>query len=240
MKARSDATHDLGAEALLELGVELRVAVDQPHVEQRRADRGVGGRELEALVDGARRVPDLEAEIPQHVEHVFGDALAPRRLLVGKQEQKVDVRSWRQHLAPVAACRYDRHALGIRRVRRPVDVRHRVVEEEPHQLVLEARQPRGAAAAVSVELELLARGLARCLDQRLETIEDRGARFRGVAVRIEQRAQLGAQLWRLEIGCWRKSRRVHACDLRPSVRCRSCRDNRHHVLGFFALSCFSR
>ena len=84
------AAHDLD-EAALELGEELRVAVDEAGVEQRGADREVARGHLQALADGARGVPDLEAEVPQHVEHVFGDALAPRRLLVGQQEQDIDV-----------------------------------------------------------------------------------------------------------------------------------------------------
>ena len=83
--------------------------------------------DLDALIDGAGRVADLEAEIPQHVEHVLGDALAPRRLLVGKQEQQIDVGAGRQQRAAIAAGGDDRHALGVRRVGRPVDVRHGVV-----------------------------------------------------------------------------------------------------------------
>ena len=95
MKARRRTLHHLRAEALFELAIELAVAVDETRVEQRRAHGDVGTH-LDALIDGARRVPDLEAEIPQNVEHVFGDALAPRRLLVGEQEEQIDVGARRQ------------------------------------------------------------------------------------------------------------------------------------------------
>ena len=111
------------------------------------------GAELDALVDGARRVPDLEAQIPQHIEHVLGDALAPRRLLVGQQEQQIDVGARRQQAAAVAAGRDDRHALGVRGIGRPVDVRDRVVVEQADELVLERREPGGAAPPVAVRLE---------------------------------------------------------------------------------------
>ena len=68
---------------------------------------------LSALLDGARGVPDLQAQIPQQIEHVLDDALAPRRLLVGQQEQQIDVGERREQAAAVAARGDDRHALGI-------------------------------------------------------------------------------------------------------------------------------
>ena len=66
----------------------------------------------DALVDVARGVADLEAEVPQEVEHVLDDALAPGGLLVGQQEQEIDIGAGRQHAAAVAADRHHRHALG--------------------------------------------------------------------------------------------------------------------------------
>ncbi len=81
------AGHDLVAETLLEGGVELRVTVNETRIEQGCAYRDVAGTQLYALVDRARGMPHLEAQVPQHIEDVFGDAFAPRGLLVGKQEQ---------------------------------------------------------------------------------------------------------------------------------------------------------
>ena len=39
-----------------------------------------------------RRVPDLEAQVPQRVEQEFDDLLAIGALLFGQQEQQIDVR----------------------------------------------------------------------------------------------------------------------------------------------------
>src|SRR5262245_58060212 len=75
------------AEAALKLGEELLVAENKTGVEQRGAYGHVGQRQPHALIDGARGVANLEAEIPQDIEHVFGDALAPGGLLVGKQKK---------------------------------------------------------------------------------------------------------------------------------------------------------
>ena len=159
-EAARGAGDDLVAEALLERGVELRIAMDETRIEQRRAHGDVGGAHLDALVDGARGVADLEAEIPQHVEDVLGDALSPGRLLVGEQKKQIDVGARRQQAAPVAARRHDGHALGIGWIGRPVDVRDRVVVEHANELVLKLRQPRRAAPAVAVALEPAARRLA--------------------------------------------------------------------------------
>ena len=79
------------AKAPLKFGKQHLVAKDQARIEQRRADGHVRARQPHALIDGARGVTDLKAEIPEQIEHVFGDALPPGGLLVGKQEQKIDV-----------------------------------------------------------------------------------------------------------------------------------------------------
>ena len=97
------AFQHLLAEAMLKIGEQRRVAEDQPRIEQRGADGHVGMAEAHALIDIARGVADLEAEIPEQIEHVFGDALAPGGLLVGKQEQQVDVGARREQPASIAA-----------------------------------------------------------------------------------------------------------------------------------------
>ena len=81
-------------------------------LQQRGADRHVGAPLAQALVDRAGRVADLELQVPEHVEHRLDDALAPGGLLVGKQEQEVDVRSRRQRAAAVAAGGDDGEALA--------------------------------------------------------------------------------------------------------------------------------
>jgi hypothetical protein len=80
-----------------------------------------------------------------------------------------------------------------------------IIVEQADQFVLEARQPHGAAAAVAVGFELQAGGTAGCLDERLQPVEDGGPRFRGAAVRIEQRRQRVAHFVRLEVRRGRKT-----------------------------------
>ncbi len=55
-------------------------AADQARLENGGADRHVAARQADALVDGAGRVPDLEAEIPQDIEHELDRPARPRRL----------------------------------------------------------------------------------------------------------------------------------------------------------------
>ena len=142
------------AEAALELGEQLLIAEDQARVEQRGADGHVGARQPHALIDGARGVADLEAEIPEQIEHVLGDALAPGGLLVGKQEEEIDVRARRQHAAAIAALGDDRHVLGGGRVLGAIDVVGGEIVGEPDQRILEGGQALGAGPPVAVPLEL--------------------------------------------------------------------------------------
>ena len=77
--------------ALHQLVEQLAVAPDVARLEQRGADRLVALGVAQALVDRARGMADLQAEVPQQVEHELDDLLAARRLLVGPQEQQIDV-----------------------------------------------------------------------------------------------------------------------------------------------------
>ena len=110
--------HHFLVEARDQLVVERLVAPQEARFEDRGADGDVGARQAHAFVDVAGGVADLQPQVPQHVEHVFDDLLAPRRLLVGQQEQQIDVGARRQRAAAIAADRHHRHALGGRRVLR--------------------------------------------------------------------------------------------------------------------------
>ena len=99
------AGQELLGEALGQLVVQLALAPHVARLEQRGADGQVALGVAQALVDRARRVADLQAEVPQQVEHELDDLLAARRLLVGPQEQQIDVRQRRQLAAAVAADR---------------------------------------------------------------------------------------------------------------------------------------
>ena len=168
------------AEAAPELVKQGAVAEDQPRIEQRGADGHVGEAPADALVDIAGGVADLEAEVPQHIEHVFGDALAPGGLLVGEQEQKIDVGARREKAAAVAALGHDRHAFRRRGVLRGVDVRGREVVGEGDQGILEGGEALGAFPPVAVLLELaLGRG-AGIGDKGAHALDQRGAKRRGL------------------------------------------------------------
>ena len=65
---------------------------------------------------------DLELQVPQHIEHRLHDALAPRGLLVGKQEQQVDIGSGCKRAAPVAAGRHQSKTLAERSLARGVEM----------------------------------------------------------------------------------------------------------------------
>ena len=46
---------------------------------------------------------DLEAEIPQHVENIFGDAFTPCGLLVRQEKEEIDIGAGCQKIAAITA-----------------------------------------------------------------------------------------------------------------------------------------
>ena len=166
------------AEAMLKLGIQRFVAENQAGVEQRGADGHVGMAETHALIDVARGVADLEAQVPEQIEHVLGDALAPRGLLVGQQEQEIDIRARREQPAAIAALGHDGHALGRRGVLRGVDMGGGEVVGELDQSILECREPLGAGSPVAVLFEPAPGGRPRVLHQAAEALDQRQAELR--------------------------------------------------------------
>ena len=194
----------------LEVGEQRLVAEHEPRIEQRRADGHVGVREPHALVDGAGRMPDLEAEIPEQIEHVFGDALAPGGLLVGKQEQEIDIRPRRQHAAPIAPLRHDGHALGGGGDLGGIDMVGDEVVGEPDERVLKGAQALGASPAVAVALKLTLGCRARVVDELPEALHKRRAK-RGIlaGIRMGKPCRLLAHRVEVEIGRGLDERLVH-------------------------------
>ena len=193
------ALHHLAPEAPHEVGKQALVAEDQARIEERRADRDVGAGKLERLLDGAGGVAHLQPQVPQQIEHVLHHALAPGRLLVGQQEQQIDVGEGREQAPAVAAGGDDGHALRIGGVGGRIDVGGGVVVDEPDQLVLEGREAFRAAPAVAVGLDLPGGLGAGRLEQCLEALEDRCARV-VATVGGNQCCQLAADLSGVEIG----------------------------------------
>ena len=145
--------HDRLVETRAELLEQRRLLVQQARVEQRCADGDVGQRLTQALVDVARRMADLQLEVPHDVKHRLDDALAPRGLLVGQQEQQIDVRSRRQRAAPVAADGDDGDALARRAVLDRIDMRDDVVVDRHRQHVLQGAEPLRAGKAAMILLQ---------------------------------------------------------------------------------------
>ncbi len=201
--------HHFGLEPAIKLGKQLRVAADQAYVEKRGADREIRPRQLEALLDGPRCVPDLQAEVPENNQDVLVDALAPRGLLVGAQEKQVDVRAGSEHAASVASGRNNGHALGVRRIACAVDVADGVTVEQSNQFVLEQRQARRATSPIAVGLELGTRGGAHRAEQHLQPVKHRCPAGSGIATPV-QLAQLVPQLGCVKVRGSRSRLDIHA------------------------------
>ena len=55
-------------------------------------ERGLrAARARQAIGDGTRRLADLEAQVPQHIKHIFDDLFVARRELPRVKEQQVDI-----------------------------------------------------------------------------------------------------------------------------------------------------
>ncbi len=143
------ALHDLPVEPRHHLVEQGTVAEQKPRLQEGSADRHVRLRLADALVDRPRRMADFESHVPQAVEDDLGDLLAPGGLLVGKQEQKIDVRARRHQAAAVAAGRHDRHPFAFRGALRRIKLGHREGVDHPNEVILHPGEPRCTAAALA-------------------------------------------------------------------------------------------
>ncbi len=169
--------HHLIVEARHQLVEQLAVAEQEPCFQDGGADGHVRLGLADAFVDRAGGVADLQARIPQAIEDRFRDRLAPGGLLVGQQEQQVDVGAGRLQPAAIAAGGDHRHVLGFRWILRLIEVLARELEQQADDLVFQPAQPFGAAAAVTV-LEQQQLGLGAAFDERgLQPLRQRGAQF---------------------------------------------------------------
>ena len=116
------ALHHVLVEARDQFVVERLVAGQEPRLEDGGADRHVAARLPDRFIDRAGGVADLQPHVPQAIENGFGDLLAPGGLLVGQDEQQIDVGFRRHQAAAIAAGRDHRHALGARRHRRTIEM----------------------------------------------------------------------------------------------------------------------
>ena len=171
---RAGVADDVLVETRHELIEQRTVAEQVARFEQRRADGHVGLCLAHALVDRARRVADFEPHVPQAIENAFGDQLAPRGLLVGKEKQQIDIGAGREQPAAVTAGRDHGHPLAIRRRGRAVELADEI-EQHADDLILHHAQPFRAGAAVAVVEQHLFGGGAALTERSLEALRDGGA-----------------------------------------------------------------
>ena len=92
---------------LAEFGTEFvegaLIAGHEAGIDQRGLDRDVAPGMDQAILHAARRMADLQAEIPQQIEHELDQPLGPRADLGAGEEEQVDIRIGRQHAAAIAA-----------------------------------------------------------------------------------------------------------------------------------------
>ncbi len=116
------ALHHFPVEPLDQLVVERQVSGQEARLEDRGADRHVAARLPDRFIDRARGVADLQSHVPQAIENGFGNLFAPGGLLVGQDEQQIDVGFRRHQAAAVAAGGDDGHPLGARGDRRAIEM----------------------------------------------------------------------------------------------------------------------
>ena len=83
------------------------VPAQESRLDQSGADRHVGAGLLQALLDRAGRMADLQLHVPQDVKQRLDRLLDAGGRLGRHQKQEIDVRPRRQHAAPVSADRDD-------------------------------------------------------------------------------------------------------------------------------------
>ena len=196
---RGRALHHLLIEAGNELVVKLAVPQQIARLEERRADGHVGLGRANALADRAGGMADFESHVPETIKNRFGDRFAPRGLLVGKQEQEIDVGTGGEHAAAVAACGDDRHALGFGRILRRIEVLDRELEQHAHDLVLHGGQPLGAAPPVPVGKQQPLDAGAAARERATQVARDRQSQLARVAgVDFGQALEFGRDANRIE------------------------------------------
>ena len=174
------------------------VAEDVAGLEQGGADGHVGLRLADAFVDRAGRMADLLAQVPQDVEDRLDDALAPWGLLVGQQEQEVDVGAGRERGASVAADRRDAEPLGRGGPLERVDEAQHVILDRAEQFVLQMREAGRTGQSPMIPFEICRdAGAARC-EHVPKTLDD-GAPEGGIVVdRGPQGGDLGVEAGMVE------------------------------------------
>ena len=125
----------LAAEAALQLLEQLRIAPEESGFQQPGADGHIRLGLADAFVHRAGGVADLEAQIPEAVEHELHHLLAMGRQLVGQQEEQIDVRAGGELAAAIAADRHQGQMLAGAGIGQREDLLGRVVVKGADQLI---------------------------------------------------------------------------------------------------------
>lgn len=157
---RARAAHDLALETDRQFVEQQARAAEIARLQDGGADRHVAARQRDALLDTAGGVSDLEAHVPQQIEHEFDRRLAPGLGAGRQQEQQVDVRARRQRATAIAAHGGHRNARGLGGHGGIEDMVQREVVDDGNQLVLQPGKPRGAGKTTAVGEKQFARLLA--------------------------------------------------------------------------------
>jgi hypothetical protein len=120
-------------------------------------------------------VPDLQPHVPKAIKNSLGDLLAPGGLLVGQDEQQIDIGFRRHQPAAIAAGGDDRHALGTRGRRRLIEMAGRRGEQDTDDFILHEAQPFGAVPAVTILQQQCLRDGARRNQFGLQELRGGGA-----------------------------------------------------------------
>jgi hypothetical protein len=196
---RRGALRDVLVEAGDQLVEQLPISEQEARLENGGANRHVGLGLADALVDRARGVADLQPQIPEAIQDCLGDRFAPGGLLVGQDEQQIDVGAGCQQAAPIAAGGDDRHTLFFGAVLRGIEVLLRELEQHADDLVVHEAQAFRAAAAVPVaEQHLLGLG-APFHERGFQALDDRAAQLALVtAVALAHPVEIGGKRRRVE------------------------------------------
>ena len=149
-EVRAGVLDDFAVETGLQLVRQILRAADIAGFEDRGADRHVAARQPDAFVDRAGGMADLEAEIPQDIEHEFDRRLGPDGLLHRQQEEKIDIRTRRQRAAAIAADGGDGDARPGLRIGGVENLVQDEIMQDGDQLVLQPGNPLGAFQPAAV------------------------------------------------------------------------------------------
>ncbi len=153
---------------------------------------------------------DFQPHVPQHVEHIFDDLLTPWGLLVGQQEQEIDIGTRRQSVASITADRDDGHVFRLGRIDHRIDLGggkfEQHLDQRVHEIGEATRAERAAAVLHQQAFRIGAAAHQRIFQRLQHHLAHRKARVTFVG-RIRQLVELATErigiddLFQLQVVC---------------------------------------